>query len=180
MDSNTRYALASNILGRARLIVETADDPRAAFSTQAFADSGLNLVELDHHIEDVATALARRRLIRNDGLFEDDGTEVICDTCGDHSNSEPGLRCGRVEDPAEAGPGALTEPCQGTYLVPEPFTVVGVDEGDTFAIAGVFEGHIGAVDEQASLGEPARFADHVLATSPEQAEEFTKTQRRRA
>lgn len=161
---------------------------------------------------------------------------VICDTCGDHSNSEPNLRCGRVDDPDEDGRvpvseavstilytlagqanealqqaregdgdylasieelsalltllaggtwGAgtrpvLTEPCQGTYQIPAAYTVVGIDEDDTFAIAGVFEGHIAAQDEQASIGEPARFADHVLATSPEQAEEFTKTQRRRA
>lgn len=52
---------AANIVNRARLI--------AALDPNTLHTSGLNLTELDYHVEDVATALARRGLIPNEGLF---------------------------------------------------------------------------------------------------------------
>lgn len=36
-----------------------------------------------------------------------------CDRCGDESNSDPDLMCGRVEYDEDERP--VTEPCTGTY-----------------------------------------------------------------
>lgn len=45
---------------------------------------------------------------------------TMCDTCGDHSDSEPGLPCGRVDEDSNDSNGDGTErpgsaPCAGTY-----------------------------------------------------------------
>lgn len=42
--------------------------------------------------------------------------ETVCDLCGDHSNSEPGLKCGRSSDD-EGNPPY----CQGTYREKEVY-----------------------------------------------------------
>jgi hypothetical protein len=44
-------------------------------------------------------------------------SETICNRCGDRSNSEPGLTCGRIDDENE-GPDA--EPCAGVYTKAGP------------------------------------------------------------
>lgn len=65
-------AHAHNIVQRASLL--------AALDPQALATSGLNLAELDNHIEDVCTALARRGLVPNDGLFDPDEERQTTET----------------------------------------------------------------------------------------------------
>jgi len=45
-------------------------------------------------------------------------TFVICDRCGDTANSEPGLKCGRIEVDERTGR-ILTDPCEGTYRTEE-------------------------------------------------------------
>lgn len=41
-------------------------------------------------------------------------TETKCDTCGDESNSAPGLQCGRIEYDEDSGE-PTTDPCVGIY-----------------------------------------------------------------
>lgn len=85
----TSAHLAANIVQRARLLA--ALDPAVLWA------SGLNLVDLDYQIEDVATALARRGLVPNEGLFVpeeepgDDGED----------DDEAFVLAGTPEDPME-------------------------------------------------------------------------------
>ncbi len=39
---------------------------------------------------------------------------TVCDVCGDEANSEPGLRCGRVDEEDESA-----GPCPGIYRTVE-------------------------------------------------------------